>query len=137
MPALTAMHTRDPRIDIFKRVGDLKWFNLRVNQILCAVYVRPDETAGGIILPDKVVDEDRYQGKVGLVLKLGPMAFVSDDNTKFAADDKVKVGDWVVYRASDGWQLTLASQYSRDNQLCRIFVESDIRAVITAPDQVW
>jgi co-chaperonin GroES (HSP10) len=137
MPALTAIHTKDPRIEIFKRVGDLKWFNLRVNQILCAVYVRPDETAGGIILPDKVVDEDRWQGKCGLVIKMGPMAFVSDENTKFASDDKLKIGDWVVFRASDGWQISLSGQYSKDVQLCRIFVESDIRGIIDRPDRIW
>lgn len=137
MPALTAAHRIDPRIEIFKRVGDLGWLKLRVNQILCAVYERGSETKGGIILPDQTRAEDRYQGKVGLVVKMGPMAFVSDETTKFQPDDKLKIGDWVVYRASDGWQITLATDYSKDNQLCRVFVESDIRAVIPSPDLVW
>ena len=41
------------------------------NQVLIAVYERPKVTASGIHLPDQSTDEDRYQGKVGLVLKRG------------------------------------------------------------------
>lgn len=141
MPALKAIHTTDPKREIFKRVGDLGWFKLRVNQILCAVYVRPNVAQHGTLklhLADSTTEEDRYQGKCGLVLKLGPSAFVSDEHTTFAADDKLKVGDWVVFRASDGWMVTLTGDGGvTSTQLCRVFVENDIRAVIPSPDMVW
>ena len=142
MPALVAVHHVDPRKEIQDRVGNLDWFDLRANQILCAIYIRSNTINYGALkdfqLPDKVVDEDRYQGKVGLVLKMGPMAFVSDNKTIFHATDKLSVGDWVVYRASDGWQMTLTGDGTEaGRQLCRIFVESDIRAVIPRPDMVW
>lgn len=133
MPARLAVHDVDPRLVIQEALGDLSWFDLRQNQILVAVYKRPSLTKSGIHLPDQTVDEDRWQGKVGLVMKMGPLAFVSDAKTTFHATDKLKIGDWVVYRASDGWQITL----TESKQLCRIFVESDIRAVIPAPDLVW
>jgi len=141
MPALKAIHTTDPAREIFKRVGNLDWMRLRVNQILCAVYIAPTTRQYGtlkVLVPDKTRDEDRYQGKVGLVVKMGPLAFQSDEETKFAADDKLRIGDWVVFRASDGWQVTLTGDGTqKGSQLCRVFVESDIRAVIPHPDMVW
>jgi hypothetical protein len=141
MPALVAVHDRDPREEIQDRVGDLDWFELRVNQILCAVYERPEKAKFGsleLTLTDKTRQEDRYQGKVGLVLKMGPMAFEDDAKNKFLPNDKLKIGDWVVYRASDGWQITLTGDGSEGSrQLCRVFVETDIRAVIPSPDMVW
>ena len=138
MPATLAVHDVDPRLPIQKRVGNLDWLDLRQNQILVAVYVRPSKTKSGIHLPDQTVDEDRWQGKVGLVLKMGPLAFVSDDKVTFHPTDKLSIGDWVVYRASDGWQITLTGDGSSvAKQLCRMFVESDIRAVIPSPDMVW
>lgn len=143
MPALVAVHRVDPREEIQNRVGNLDWLDLRNNQILVAVYIRPGEfkVAGSdqsLWIPDKTRDEDRWQGKVGLVLKMGPLAYVSDAKTTFHPTDKLNVGDWVVYRASDGWQLTLTGDGSETGkQLCRMFVESDIRAVIPSPDMVW
>lgn len=141
MPALVAVHDRDPREEIRERVGDLDWLRLRVNQILCAVYERPELARYGTLeikLSDQTRAEDRYQGKVGLVLKMGPLAFVDDAKNKFLPEDKLKIGDWVVYRASDGWQMTLTGDGTETSkQLCRVFVESDIRAVIPSPDMVW
>lgn len=141
MPALKAFHQKDPRLEIIKRVGNLEWLRLRANQILVAVYIAPPERqygTMGIIVTDKTRDEDRYQGKVGLIVKMGPLAFVDDDQTKFLPNDKATLGDWVVFRASDGWQITLTGDGTEDSrQLCRIFVESDIRAIIPAPDMVW
>lgn len=141
MPALQAIHKADPKQEIWKKVGKLDWLKVRSNQILVGVYERPKEAVYGTLklhLADKTTEEDRYQGKVGLVLKMGPLAFKDDpaDNVKFLPEDICKVGDWIVFRASDGWQMTLTGDGS-NAQLCRMFVESDIRAVITSPDQVW
>lgn len=139
MPALKALHFGDPKQEIWKKVGDLKWCKIRANQILVAIYQRPQQAQYGTLkleLADNTRDEDRYQGKVGLVIKMGPLAFVDDDNTHFLDEDKCKVGDWIVFRASDGWQMTLTGD-GKDAQLCRVFCEADIKAVITSPDQVW
>lgn len=135
MPALKALHTTDPKRELLKRVGDLSDFKVSYNQILAAIYERPEDAQFGTMklkLTDKTREEDRYQGKVGLVLKMGPRAFVDDHERQFYGF-QVRVGDWVVFRASDGWQLTLA-----DNQvLCRMFTEWDIRGVVQSPDFVW
>jgi hypothetical protein len=136
MPALHAVHESDPKKALLKKVGNLKEFELLGNAILLAIYLRPDKaiTKSGVIihLPDKVQDEDKYQGKVGLVLKKGPQAFVDDENVQFHGQN-VDVGDWVVIRPSDGWSLTL----TQNQVLCRMVTESAIRMKIPSPDAVW
>lgn len=135
MPALLAVHAADPRKELMKKVGKLDGVELFGNQILCAIYERPEKATlkGGttLYLPDKMRDEDRHQGKVGLIIKMGPMAFVDDDQVQFSL--KAEVGDWIVYRPSDGWQITLTN-----NQVpCRMLTEVGIKMRIAAPDAVW
>ena len=136
MPAMKAVHDTDPRKEIMKKVkDDLRELELFGNNILVAVYQRPKEAQYGKLklhLADSTRDEDKHQGKVGLVLKLGPRAFQDDDEFDFHGQS-VEVGDWIVYRPSEGWQLTLT-----DNQvLCRMLTEGSIRMRIPSPDMVW
>src|ERR1700688_2364602 len=91
----------DPKKALFEAVGDLSNFDIFHNQILVATYVRPEKTSGGIIRPGQNVDEDEYQGKVGLVVKVGPSAFLNTDEQDFQGQSLL-VGDWVVYRTGDG-----------------------------------
>ena len=93
-------------------------------------------TAGGIIITNKTRDEDKWQGKVGLVLKKGPSAFVDESNQWFR-DVKVEVGDWVVSRPSDGWSLTYNNRETGDEVLCRLIDDTFIRSTIPHPDSVF
>ena len=61
----------DPRKDLLDRVGNLDELKIFNNQVLIATYIRPEKTKGGIIMTQNTRDEDRYQSKVGLVLKFG------------------------------------------------------------------
>ena len=130
MPHVAMTHDVDPREDLLKQVGSLKGIEIFHNQILCAVYVRPEKTKGGIVLPDQHRAEDKIQGKVGLVLKKGASAFVDDTNTWFQ-DVEINEGDWVVFRPSDGWSITF------NRVLCRILDDVNVRGRIQHPDQVW
>jgi len=116
MTTLKMAHAIDPAEELKQKVGDLSGIEVLHNQILVAVYIRPDRTASGLYLADKTRDEDRYQGKAGLVLKKGPLAFVDDDTNKFHGQN-VEVGDWVFYRVSDGFPLML------NGTLCRLLEE--------------
>lgn len=141
MPATLAFHEKDPRKELLKRVGDISKLELFHNAVLVAIYQRPSEIqlAGGtkLIIPDKTKDEDLYQGKVGLVIAKGPIAFVDDDHDKWHGQD-VEVGDWICFRASDGWQITLVRGPATDQTVrCRVLMERDIRARIPTPDYVW
>ena len=100
------------------------------SQVLVVTYVQPEKTAGGIIIPDKSKDEDRYQGTLGLVVAMGPGAFKDDNIAKFH-DVKLKIGNWVLYRPSDGLELFI-------NQTpCRIFEDVHIKMIVESPELYW
>ena len=136
MPALLAIHDVDPKKQIMAKVRkQLPDIHLYGNAILVATYLRPKKARFGTLqldLADSTLKEDEYQGKVGLVLKLGPRAYQDDESFQFHGQ-KVDPGDWVVYRPSDGWALTIVD----GSVLCRMLVESSIRMRIPSPDAVW
>ena len=136
MPAMVMSHDIDPREALFKALGDLKHYEIFNNQILVAVYQRPEKTKSGIFLTDNHRNEDRYQSKVGLIIKLGDSAFKDDSGTWFKGKN-FDVGDWVVYRAGDGWSLELKTSASEPPVLCRLLDDTAIRARIQHPDAVW
>ena len=130
MPPALMSHIEDPANEIRKRIGDISKIEVLHNQILVGVYIRPEKTKGGILLTPQTRDEDRYQGKAGLGLKKGPLAFVDDDNNKFHGQN-VDVGDWVFYRVSDGFPLVL------NGTLCRLLEEVHVKGKIPSPDVVF
>lgn len=130
MPAMLMQHDIDPKDFIYNKIGDFSDFELTGNQVLVAVYLRPEQTKSGLYLTDQHRDEDKHQSKVGLVLAQGPNTFVDDKNWafhSFSADN----GDWIVFRPSDGWQITV------NEVLCRILTDTSIKGRIQQPDQVW
>lgn len=130
MPQRAMIHDIDPVRVILDKVGDLSGFSILGNQVLIGIYLRPERTASNIYLPDRTRAEDQWQGKAGLVLKLGSKAFVSDANYDFG-DDRVGVGDWVAIFVADGHKIDI------NGQLCRLVEDQHIRMKIPAPDLVW
>lgn len=128
--ALKMVHAVDPREEILAAIGKLDNIKIFNNWVLIAVYKRPEKTAGGIILTDTVRKEDEYQGKVGLVVKKGPLAFVDDDRTSFNGQN-VELGEWVVFRTSDGWSLDV------NGVICRMLQDTQIRMTVDSPDVVF
>lgn len=116
--------------EILASVGDLSALDIMHNQILVGIYMRPEKTAGGIILTDKTRDEDRWQGKVGLVLKKGPLAFENDAHNDFGGQN-INEGDWIVYRVSDGFSIDVNRVH------CRLLEDSHIKAVVTDPAVIY
>ena len=123
-------HKEAPEDVILKQIGDISDYELFHNRILVGVYQRPKKTAGGIHLPDQITKEETFQGKVGIVLKVGPGAFVDDQLNKFHGMS-VKEGDWVVFRTSDGWPALI------HGVLCRHLEDAHIVARVPSPDQVY
>jgi co-chaperonin GroES (HSP10) len=130
MPYMIMEHDVDPKKAIQKELGDISSIEIYNNQILCAVYMRPEKTKSGLYLPDQHLSEDKTQSKVGLVLKKGPDAFI-DSSQQWFKEMNISVGDWVVFRPSDGWGITV------HGILCRILDDTNIKGRIQHPDQVW
>lgn len=124
-------HDEDPAQLILKNAGDLSGYEIFGNQVLVGVYERPAKTKSGLYLAETTRQEDQYQGKAGLVLALGPSAFVSDANYDFKGQS-VKKGDWVAIFVTDGRKIMLGN-----GQLCRIVEDQFIRMRIPAPDAVY
>lgn len=130
MPFMRMEHADDPARKLMEELGDLSTVEVFNNQLLVAVYIRPQKTKSGIYLTDKTTDEDRFQSKVGLVIKKGPSAFVDNSGEWFVGTD-IKEGDWIVFRPSDGWSITV------NGVLCRMIDDMNIKGRINHPDQVW
>lgn len=130
MPPMKMDHTSDPKVDLLQKIGPLDDIEIFHNQVLVAVYIRPEKTKGGIFLPGSAREEDKFQGKVGLVIKKGNDAF-DDPSGKWFRGVTINLQDWVVFRPSDGWAITV------NEVLCRILDDTDIRGRIPDPDKVW
>lgn len=128
LPNLVSIATAsDPKAEIIKLLGPaLDQFSVLGDRVLVATYIRAEKTKGGIIMPGSQRDEDRYQGKVGLILKQGPTAFKYDGAYPYEGDVP-SVGQWAVYRTSDTWEFFL------NNVSCRLLPSDMIRAVIDDP----
>ena len=96
------------------------------NRLIVGSYVASHITPGGIIKPQKLLDEDRYQGKVGLVLKLGPIAFKFDEDPE--GKNAPKVGDWVLYRAADTSEIGIG-----EGAPCRVLYDDSVIMVVDDP----
>ena len=120
-------HGGDPAKELMEKVGDLSSISLFGPKVLVAIYLRPNVTAGGIFLTDKAIDEDLYQGKIGLVIKTGPTAFQDLDWFQHG----VNVGDWVWFRASNG----IAMKFNGVD--CRFMEDVRIEGKVTEPDKIW
>jgi hypothetical protein len=118
---ISKIHDLKTKTEAIKRkVGDLNGISVMFNMVLLAAYVRPAMTKGGIIRPGENVEEDVWQGKVGLVIKHGPDAFKDDDDMSFNGQ-KAELGEWVVFKVGDAWQLTI------NDWPCRLVRDSSIR----------
>lgn len=126
------------------------------NRVLVASYIRPEKTAGGIIRPDQVREEDKWQGKAGIVLAMGPIAFNFEEVVEYANDlqvvsstsmidrlaearrahDVPDVGDWVFFRNSDAWDSALQIAPGVGAH-CRFIFDSDIIGRIDDPSAIW
>ena len=138
MPVVTASQIQalaqaaDPKKAILKAVGDLSEQEVFADLVLVGTYIRNERTAGGIIRPIDNVKEDEYQGKVGLVLKVGPLASDYDPTTGINDGGiNAKIGTWVVYAIKDGWPVQI------NGTPCRFVPYSKLRMRITDPNLVF
>lgn len=129
MPHMPMSHEEDPKQNLLEQLGDISQVELFHNQVLLAVYLRPEKTKSGLILTANHLDEDKYQSKVGLLVKRGPLAFEQDGNwfTGMTFQDH----EWLIFRPSDGWSITV------NGVLCRIFDDISIKGRAPHPDSVY
>lgn len=123
MPNAAMKHEEDPRDVLLKQIGDLSGYEIGARQVLIATYRRPEKTVGGIIMPRSNLDEDLFQSKAALAVKVG-------DGAVFCGA-LVCVGDWLVVRPSDCWALEVNFVH------CRHVFDDQIKARVPHPGLVW
>src|ERR1700744_6276394 len=107
MSAVLKSKQNDPAVqlkrDILGKIGDVSDFEIAQNEVLLAIYQRPEMTSGGIVLAPQTLKEDIYQGKVGLVVKIGAHCQFdrTDPYTNIKTGIPISLHAWVVVRPSD------------------------------------
>src|ERR1700752_1009266 len=112
--------------EIHDALGDISALELFGSQVLCADYIRPAISKGGIKLPGSHQVEDVYQGKVGLIVAMGYSLerLVKDVATgNLNADDDAllarfgnrppQVGDWVYFMPQQSVQCAVCGPGSK------------------------
>jgi co-chaperonin GroES (HSP10) len=117
----------DSKAELIARVKKLPKDELFHAKVLVATFIPSEKTAGGIILPDRSKQESRFQEKTGLVIGVGPGAFQDGPGAQFYGK-QIKVGDWVLFRASDGYEFFI------DEVPCRMFEDVQIMMKIQNPE---
>lgn len=112
-------------------LGSLDNVQIFHNQLLIGIYMRPEKTAGGIIMTEKYRDEDKWQGKVGAVLLKGPLAFQDDERAGITFQNNLNVGDWAIYRVSDGFSMDINGIH------CRVIEDVHIRGSVKDPTLIY
>jgi len=127
------VHDEPPADVIWREVGPLDKIEVVGQYVLVCLYIRPaTRTLGGVEIPETATDEDRYQGRVGMVLKLGQGAFVDSAQPPVAFNGfACRPGDWVVYRPSDGMRFQIGK---RD---CRLIADVHVKMRLGTPDEVY
>ena len=97
-------------------------------RILILPYRGRGKTEGGILLPDKLVDESQISTQVGYVLKVGPLAY--KDSEKFPAGAWCAEKDWVMFARYAG------SRFKIDGGEVRILNDDEILAKIMDPEDI-
>lgn len=126
----------DPKQALLDAIGDYSGYECFHNRVLVATYVAPERSKGGIIMPDSVGQEGRFQGRCGLVLDLGPLAFRDDAVNKFGGI-VVKPHDWVVFTPSNGREIFFVDANGRDGVPCRIIEDAYIDGRIDDPSKLY
>lgn len=137
MPVATSVtpvvHDKDPKTVI---KDDLKGWIDRIQptggDVVVCVYERPQAIDLGngkkLLTPDNYsrTSEDKFQGVVGLIVKLGPE--FARHKQALGLDKMPSVGDWVAFRTNDCVAFTLGSR------AMRLLEGQFIRMVLADPD---
>lgn len=122
--------------DLLASLGDLSGIDVWDNNVLVGIYMRPKISKGGIHFTDTARADDRWQSKVGLIVKMGPSAFVDADGKWFNGSD-IKLHDWIMFRASDGWDFDYRPSGGTAKVECRLLLDTSVKAKLASPELVW
>jgi hypothetical protein len=102
--------------------------HIMFNRVLLAIYIAPERSKGGIYRTSTSKEEDLWQGKVGLVVGLGPDAFVDDPTHGVLFNNqRANIGEWVVFKVGDTWDMVI------NDVACRLVEDANIKMKLKDP----
>jgi len=110
-------HDADPAQELLSSLGNLDDIDIFNNQVLVAIYVRPNKTKSGIILPDTINKERPEQGEV---IAVGPGLMQEGKRVEMS----VKVGDKVMFKKYSPDEIKI------DGEEYLVISEGDIIAIL-------
>lgn len=122
---------QDPKAVILDRLQEsVDKIEIYGSRVLVATAPAREASKGGIIYTQKAKDENRFQAKIGLVLKLGSEAFKYNGRYEWEGP-RPDVGDWVFYRTSDSMECGISGAS------CRVIFDDLIMGKVSGPDLIW
>lgn len=94
-------------VDNFNIAEELAVFDdLRMtkHEIAVRIYIEPEMTPGGIVLPPKIQDEAEYQKCVGLLVKKAPYACKGGLTFDLTGDES-PLGKWYIFPRHQGYKI--------------------------------
>ncbi len=141
--AISEAAAHDPAKALRDAAGDLSEIEVFHNLVLVATYIAParnitrnDGSKAQLILPDRSLAEDRFQGKIFLVLQVGPTAFKDAPGVTFGGKS-VQPGDWILARPSDGFELFKGDAGAKEGASVRLFEDVHIKGRVSDPTVVY
>jgi hypothetical protein len=129
---MTFSEENEAKEQAYRLLGDLDDIELFFNDVLILKYIRT-QLSENLTASAETQKEDKWQSSIGLVLKVGPTAFVDDEHTKFHGATVAR-GDWVMFRDSDGWNRGIQELYGFHRFAhCRVLQDAHIRARVKYP----
>lgn len=127
--------TRDAVEDL---LGDIDDIEVEHNWVLVVKHIRK-VVARGLHAAPTTEMEDRWQGKVGLILKKGPAAFQDDKDQRINFHGfNPEPGEWVIFRNSDGWDVEVGHRKERFGYLsCRLIQDAFIVGRTKYPGRIY
>ena len=96
-------------------------------RVLVAIPQVEEKTKGGIYRPDEIREREQMASVFGLVLKLGPDAYL--DKERFPNGPLCKVGDWVLFRPYSG------TRFRHCGNEFRVINDDTVEAVVVSPEE--
>jgi co-chaperonin GroES (HSP10) len=120
----------DPKLAVWHALGDsLDELVLYRNDVLLVTAPIMAKSEGGIYYADNTKKEVRFQGKIGMIVRIGEVAF-NDAEIWPNENTRPTVGDWVVYRNADTHECAI-------NKLsCRFIKDYLIIGKVSTPDAI-
>ena len=100
-------------------------------RIAVQIPMPPDESAGGIVMPDEYKDEREFSSYVGMVRSMGPLCGKAITRSQLHLEQAhgCKVGDWVQFGKHDGEKFRTV-----DGTLWVIITDTNIVCVTETPE---